>query len=254
MGLFSCFRSRRFTPRAFRGIEDARLYAVGDVHGRLDLLDRLLALIARDLDERPSAQVFLAFLGDLIDRGPESARVIERLRQFDDFRAMRVFLMGNHEEVFLRVLEGEPGLAYSWLGFGGDACAASYGLDPHQLEQLDEAGIAERLNAAVPAEHVAFLRRFGDFFAFGDYLLVHAGIRPGVPLDQQDAHDMRWIRKPFLSSRKDHGTMIVHGHTISDGIDHRSNRIGVDTGAYRSGMLSALVVDGDQRRTLSTGQ
>lgn len=240
--------------REHRGRPGERVYAVGDVHGRLDLLDELLGRVEDDILDRPVGKAVLLFLGDLIDRGPDSSGVIERLRTLGDrFPAKTGFLLGNHEEVFLRVLEGEPGLAYDWLGFGGDACVESYGVPAAPLQAMTEARIAETLLDAVPREHLEFLRGFGDTFRFGDYLFVHAGIRPGVPVEEQDPHDLRWIRRPFLSDTKDHGVLVVHGHTISDGVEERTNRIGIDTGAYQTGVLTAIAVDEGERRFLATG-
>ena len=241
------------TEREYRTSPGARIYAVGDVHGRLDLLEELLGKITADIAARPAATVALVFLGDLIDRGPSSAQVIARLRCLDDMPAKTAFLLGNHEEIFLRVLDGEPRIAYDWLGFGGDACVESYGLNPHALAAMEEAEIAAALRSAVPAADVAFLQAMGDSFRSGDYVFVHAGIRPGVPLEEQDPHDLRWIRRPFLGDTKSHGFMIVHGHTISDGVEERSNRIGIDTGAYQSGVLTAVAVEDDRRWFLATG-
>lgn len=230
-----------------------RLYAVGDIHGRLDLLDDLLGRIEDDIVARPGPGAAVVFLGDLIDRGPQSAGVIERLCTLGAFPAKTVCLLGNHEEALLRVLAAEPGLAYDWLGYGGDACATSYGVDPVALTAMDEARIAATLAAAIPARHIAYLKACGDTVTFGDYLLVHAGIRPGVAIEDQEPKDLRWIRQPFLSDAHDHGCMVIHGHTISEGVDQRSNRIGIDTGAYRTGILTAAVVEGTDLHFIATG-
>jgi len=248
------FRRLSTAERRHAGPAGKRLYAVGDIHGRLDLLDRLLERIEDDIRTRPVETAAVVFLGDLIDRGPQSAQVIERLRTLDTFPARLLFLQGNHEEILLRVLAGEPGLAYDWLKFGGDACAQSYGVSPTALQAMDEERIARVLGTAIPREHVAFLESFGDTFRFGDYLLVHAGIRPGVAIEEQQPHDLRWIRHPFLSDGNDHGCMVIHGHTITDEVDRRSNRIGIDTGAYRTGVLTAAVVEGPDIHFLSTGE
>ena len=239
--------------RDFAGPEGQRVYAVGDIHGRLDLLDEMLGLIEDDIVERPLATIRQCFLGDLIDRGPDSAGVIERLSSLRHFPAKPLFLMGNHEEVLLNVLNAQPDLAYDWLGFGGDACAESYGVSAAALLAMKEERIAEVLRAAIPQRHVAFLQSFGDTFRFGDYLFVHAGIRPGVTIEQQQLKDLRWIRQPFLSDEHDHGCMVVHGHTVSDGVERRPNRIGIDTGAYRTGVLTAAVVEGSGLGFLATG-
>lgn len=240
--------------RVYHAPPDARLYAVGDVHGRRDLLDAMLDLVRADIATRPTGSAALVFLGDLIDRGPDSAGVVSRLLGLNAFPARMLFLMGNHEEVLLRVLAGEPGLADDWLEYGGDACAESYGLAASRLRAMDESQIARTLAAAIPTEHIAFLETFGDTLRFGDYLLVHAGIRPGVAIDAQRPEDLRWIREPFLSDPHDHGFKVIHGHTMSDRIEQRANRIGIDTGAYRSGVLSAAVVEGAEVHFLSTAE
>nr|WP_232343651.1 metallophosphoesterase family protein [Novosphingopyxis sp. YJ-S2-01] len=228
------------------------MYAVGDIHGRSDLLDDLLARIESDILARPIASVTLVFLGDLIDRGPDSAGVIERLLHLQDYPARCVFLLGNHEEVLLRVLDGEDGVAYDWLGFGGDAFVESYGLSPAALKAMESAQIARALEDVIPQQHVEFLRSFGDTVRFGDYLLVHAGIRPGVAIEDQQPQDLRWIRQPFLSDGHDHGCVVVHGHTVTEAVDRRTNRIGIDTGAYRTGVLTAIVLEEETVRFLAT--
>lgn len=253
--IFKLFRraAANLAPtRAFTAPADKRLYAVGDIHGRLDLLDDLLGRIERDIRDRPIAETTVVFLGDLIDRGPDSAGVIDRLVMLNGFPARILLLLGNHEEILLRVLEGEPGLAYDWLGFGGDACVESYGLSAASLKAMSETRIAALLRETIPPAHIAFLKDAGDTIRFGDYLLVHAGIRPGVSIENQQPHDLRWIRQPFLSDAHDHGCLVVHGHTISDGVDRRVNRLGIDTGAYRTGVLTAAVIEGSDLRFLDT--
>lgn len=235
-----------------RGAKGYRAYVVGDVHGRLDLLDALLAQIHADLARRPARKVLLAFVGDLIDRGPSSAQVLERLRTYHVDGVRTVFLLGNHEEVLLRILGGETALIPSWLQFGGAQCLQSYGADPRQIEARDDEKVLTILRLAIPAKHIAFLKSFVDTCRFGDYLFVHAGIRPGVPLDDQVQSDLRWIRGPFLLDETDHGCVVVHGHTISPEVEERVNRIGIDTGAYRTNVLTALVIDGAERWYLQT--
>jgi len=247
--MFGFSRSRTAAPR---GPKDQRAYVVGDVHGRLDLLDQLLALIHDDFDQRPVAKGLLVFLGDLIDRGPESAQVVERLRAYRHRTLRPIFLLGNHEEVLLRLLAGETDLLRGWLRFGGTQCLESYGADPRAIAVASPANALSAIRAAIPASHVDFLRSFADTCSFGDYLLVHAGIRPGIALDQQRQSDLRWIREPFLLDDSDHGFVVVHGHTISNGIDERANRIGIDTGAYRTGTLTALAIEEDSRRYMDT--
>jgi serine/threonine protein phosphatase 1 len=237
---------RPTTPRGHRA------YVVGDVHGRLDLLDQLLAEIERDVEREPARKSLLVFLGDLIDRGPDSQGVIERLRNYRHDRLRPYFIAGNHEEVLLRLLAGERGILGSWLKYGGSECLRSYGVDPSVLVGLNERDALDLVSEAIPPEHVSFLGEFPDTVRFGDYLFVHAGIRPGLDLSLQSQSDLRWIRSPFLESEVDHGLLVVHGHTISDGVDERPNRIGIDTGAYRTGVLTALALDGERRWLLNT--
>ena len=234
------------TPHGYRA------YAVGDVHGRLDLLERLLELIDSDLSDRPKRKTLLIFLGDLIDRGPESRGVIERLRTFHHDRLSPYFLAGNHEEILLRVVSGERGLLKDWMTFGGAECLGSYGLDPVEIGTLKEEEALASIKRAIPDQHVRFIADFADTLRFGDYLFVHAGIRPGVDLPQQSQADLRWIRSPFLEDEGDHGFVVVHGHSISEEVELRRNRIGIDTGAYHTGTLTALGLEGMCKWTLDT--
>jgi Calcineurin-like phosphoesterase len=235
------------------GPDGYRAYAIGDIHGRLDLLEILLAKIESDIASRSRSENFIIFLGDLIDRGPDSAAVVERLRTYRPGDVTTVFLSGNHEEVMLRILAGERGgLLADWLKFGGAECLLSYGLDPTALAAKGEAAALKAIMAAVPQAHADFLASFADTFRFGDYLFVHAGIRPGLGIAEQTQSDLRWIREPFLQDDKDHGFVVVHGHTISSKVEERPNRIGLDTGAYRTGVLTALAVEGAERKFLDT--
>ena len=236
------------------GPKNHRAYAVGDVHGCLDLLDRLLARIEDEVTRAPRRKTSLVFLGDLIDRGPSSAQVIERLKDYSLPGVSTHFIMGNHEEVMLRVIGGDADLLSSWLKFGGAETLRSYGLDPVAIARLAPSKVAVELAAAIPADHVQFLESFADSISFGDYLFVHAGIRPGVELSQQSCTDLRWIREPFLGDTSDHGLVVVHGHTISNAVEVTANRIGIDTGAYCTGTLSALAIDGAKRWLLQTSK
>lgn len=229
-----------------------RVYAFGDIHGRLDLLEGALARIEADIDARGPAQNILVFLGDLIDRGPSSAQVIERVRSYRRAAVLTVFLTGNHEEVLLRLLRGESGLLRNWLRFGGAECARSYGISPTVLRRMEPIQAVAALRKAIPEPDHAFLQSFVDTFRIGSYLFVHAGLRPGVPLTDQTQADLRWIREPFLENDDDHGFIVVHGHTITEQIDVRANRIGLDTGAYRSGVLTAMGLEGRRRWFLQT--
>lgn len=244
-----------FSPRREQGPAGARgyrAYAVGDIHGRVDLLEHLLAKIHADLQRRPARKTMLVFVGDLIDRGPSSAQVIERLRCYRRDGVDPVFLLGNHEEVLLRIIDGDTSVVDSWLQFGGLQCLQSYGVTLARLRGRSAEQVVEIVRSAVPAEHVEFLETFVDSCRFGDFLFVHAGIRPGVEIDQQSQADLRWIREPFLFDDTDHGFVVVHGHTISDEVDERPNRIGIDTGAYRSGVLTALAIEGTHRWLIDT--
>lgn len=234
------------------GAKGYRAYVIGDIHGRLDLLEELLAKIHAELQHRASPKTLLVFVGDLIDRGPSSAQVIERLRNYDRTGIETVFLLGNHEEVLLRILRGDTSLVSSWLEFGGLQCLESYGVETTQLRGRLSETVIELAQTAVPASHVEFLESFVDSCRFGDYLFVHAGIRPGIEIEQQLQSDLRWIRDPFLSDNSDHGFVVVHGHTITRDVDERPNRIGIDTGAYRTGVLTALAIEGAERWLLDT--
>lgn len=246
----------RFSPKSANGPSGAngyRAYAIGDIHGRLDLLEELLAKIHAELQRRPSAKTLLVFVGDLVDRGPSSAQVVERLRTYRRAAVEPVFLLGNHEEVFLRILKGDTSLIASWLLFGGLQCLQSYGVSVDAIHGASSERVVQLLRAAVPPNHIDFLESFADSCRFGDYLFVHAGLRPGIDLEQQSQSDLRWIREPFLSDDSDHGCVVVHGHTISEEVDERPNRIGIDTGAYRTGVLTALAIEGPDRWLMQTG-
>lgn len=229
-----------------------RIYAVGDVHGRADLLAPMLGWIRQDsLARDGSPEVVTIFLGDLIDRGPASAEVLDLLVEEDAAFGRRYLIRGNHEEVLLRILDGDMTLIDDWFGFGGEETLLSYGVDP-ALSRRDPDAFAAALHDAIPPEHVALLRSMHEWVQAGDYLFVHAGIRPGVPLDAQRPADLRWIRREFLSSRADHGMVVVHGHTVSPAAQFRRNRIGIDTGAYATGHLTVLGLEGQARWTLTS--
>lgn len=227
---------------------------VGDIHGRLDLLEELLHLLEQDVSKRGKLKIAIVFLGDLIDRGPASAGVVERLRSYSPPFAEPLFLMGNHEEVLLRVLAGDAELLKQWLKFGGAECLRSYGGDLLLLGRMQPDQAIAYVRRLVPKTHVRFLRSFADTISFGRYLFVHAGVRPGTPLREQLQTDLRWIREPFLEDERDHGSVVVHGHTISETVDLRANRIGIDTGAYRTGVLTALAIERGERWLLQTAR
>ncbi|HET9397299.1 MAG TPA: metallophosphoesterase family protein [Sphingomicrobium sp.] len=247
-------KSLFFRNSAPAGPRGQRAYAIGDVHGCLDLLESLLARIESEIAESPRRRTSIVFLGDLIDRGPASAQVIERLRTYRPAGAKAHFIMGNHEEVMLRVLAGETGLLSSWLKFGGVQTLNSYGLDVAKVAKLPPERMIAEIRQAVPTEHIVFLHSFADSISFGGYLFVHAGIRPGIDLAEQSQSDLRWIREPFLDDPSDHGFVVVHGHTITSEVEVTPNRIGIDTGAFCTGTLTALAIDGRKRWLIRTSQ
>jgi serine/threonine protein phosphatase 1 len=222
-----------------------RVYAVGDVHGRHDLFAALARAIDADDAARPAAATTVILLGDLIDRGPDSAAVLAAARSWRDRRNLRV-LCGNHEEMFLRSFD-DVGVFRSFLLYGGRETVLSYPVDAQAFHLADLAEAQAMMREAVPREDLAFVEGFEDFVALGDYLFVHAGIRPGTRLQDQRVQDLRWIREPFLSHDGRHEHVVVHGHTIAAEPEIGHNRIGIDTGAYVSGRLTALGLEGDER-------
>lgn len=240
------------TQNPFAMPQGQRVYAIGDIHGRDDLFKRLIEMIRADDAAAPPARTTLVLLGDLVDRGPESAQVVDRaIRLRQEFPDLR-YLIGNHEECFLAALTGDVRRLRYFMRIGGDATVSSYWNDGSDLAQVSFEEVAERLPGMVPQEHIDFLGAGEDMVMIGDYLFVHAGIRPGVPIENQSLADLRWIRDDFLDDDRDHGVMVVHGHTIRDNVDEWPNRIGIDTGAYRSGVLTAVVLEGTARRYLRT--
>lgn len=243
------------SPRGgYRIPEGQRVYAIGDIHGRADLLQELHDKIREDLTLMPQGLVAtVVYLGDYIDRGTESREVIDLLLDEPIASAKSVYLKGNHEEAMLKFLE-HPEIGPQWFGFGGESTVMSYGVRLSQLTgkfgYYEE--ISRDLASRVPARHKAFLSDLELQYATGGYLFVHAGVRPGCPIEEQDPDDLLWIRSEFLNSREDHGVMVVHGHTPTARPDVRRNRIGIDTGAFASGTLTCLVLEGNARRFLST--
>ncbi|TPG15867.1 serine/threonine protein phosphatase [Sphingomonas koreensis] len=229
-----------------------RVYAVGDVHGCFDLLDDLLGQIVADDAARGDAQTQLIFLGDLVDRGPDSAGVIERLIELAATRGNVRFILGNHEEIFLRALGGDIESLRLFVRIGGRETILSYGISERDYERTDYPELLALMQAHVPQNHLEFLGGFEDRIEIGDYVFVHAGMRPGTPIDEQRKSDLRWIRSSFLDSDWNFGKMVVHGHSISDDVVMRVNRIGIDTGAYESGRLTALGIEGGERWLLTT--
>ncbi len=232
-----------------------RIYAVGDIHGRIDLLTVLVARIVADLRRFPVDQAELVFLGDYISRGPGSPEVLEfMLSQAPALPLGTRCLKGNHEDMLLRFVDKADLWAGSgWLRFGGKAVFSAYGLIPPQsLEEPQLVEAAALLRDAMPDRHLDFLRGLPAAYECDDYLFVHGGLRPGVPMAEQTAHDMMWIREEFLNHTGLFERFIVHGHTPASLPDIRRNRLNVDTKAYASGVLTAAVVEGPDQRFLSS--
>ncbi len=232
-------------PRMQAGL---RVYAIGDVHGRLDKLEALELLIAKDA-KSAKVPVRIVMTGDYVDRGPRSREVIEHVLK-QQLQDKRVTLRGNHD--FYMPFEGASNIMMiHWCQFGGLETLLSYGINITKWSEDEihqkRAEIVEKFRAAFPLYQRNFLLSTPMTVQFGDYLFVHAGIDPGIPLDQQSTKDMLTIREPFLSSDADHGCVVVHGHTVSEHVDVRSNRIGIDTGACFGGKLTALALEGDRR-------
>ena len=219
------------------------VYAVGDIHGRLDLLDKLEAAISADIKAARPSRPLICYLGDYVDRGPHSSGVIDRLcRSFED-DVPRVFLKGNHEDRMIDFLDEPAKNGPAWMKFGGREALQSYGLKvPGVIDEDDWPGLRDRLNTVMPAAHHRFLGNLRLGLIWRNYLFVHAGLSPAMPVTNQSPHDLMWIREPFLSSDRDWGFTVVHGHVIVDEPVFRANRIGIDTGAYQSGRLTCLVV------------
>ena len=245
--LRSLFSSQKGEPDTPVSVVPAgqRVYAIGDIHGRLDLFEQLLDLIAADDEQRPPAETWLVLLGDLVDRGADSCGVVERALQLMTTGKVRV-LAGNHEEMLLGSLENPETLRH-FLRHGGKETLFSYGLTFDEYSQSTLEALSERIHELIPARHIAFMRAMENQILFGDYLFVHAGIRPGVALEDQTIADMRWIRREFLDHDAAHSHVVVHGHSITDEPEIRGNRIGIDTGAFASGRLTALGLDGGER-------
>tara|TARA_R110002020_G_scaffold16871_103_gene59925 strand:+ start:284 stop:1018 length:735 start_codon:yes stop_codon:yes gene_type:complete len=241
-----------FPDTAPRVPEGTRIYAIGDVHGRADLLEALLAEIDRDLYRHPSDDIVEIFVGDYVDRGPASKKVLEILQDDPHHDGERICLKGNHEDMLLDFLE-DPELLILWMQNGGQPTLASYGITPPaEVGQASMSKIRDELAEAM-GDDIGFIRKLPLTHVEGDFLFVHAGIRPGVPLEAQDPEDLMWIREPFLSHMAPFPHCVVHGHTPVEAPDVRPFRIDIDTGAVSSGVLTCLVLENETRRFLSTG-
>lgn len=229
-----------------------RIYAIGDIHGRVDLLDRLHGMMDADFCEHIPSEVHVIYLGDYIDRGPESAAVLERLATGHKDLVKVTLLRGNHEELLLRFLK-DHSVGPGWLELGGLDTLNSYGIDAiATVRKTGYAGLSQKLRETLPAHHLALLEQMQCSTTIGDYFFCHAGVRPGVPLELQRDEDLTWIRTPFLETSRSFGRIVVHGHSPTDEPDFRHNRINIDTRAYVTGRLTCLVLEGNTRRILST--
>ncbi|HEX2793516.1 MAG TPA: metallophosphoesterase [Croceicoccus sp.] len=227
-----------------------RVYAIGDIHGHLSLFEDMIARIEADDAQRGVADTTVILLGDLVDRGPDSAGVIASARRWAARRRVRM-LAGNHEEMFLRAFGDETALRH-FLRAGGKETLQSYFADADEYRALSLDDLLVRMSDVVPEADLALMRGMEDLIRIGDYVFVHAGIDPSRPLDRQRTGDTRWIREPFLSHAERMEVCVVHGHTIrSDVVVHAPrgwpNRIGIDTGAYQSGKLTAIGLQGTER-------
>lgn len=230
-----------------------RLYCIGDIHGRLDLLVELHNMIRTDADGFEGSKG-IVYLGDYIDRGAQSKQVLDLLieQPMDGFDV--VHLLGNHEQAMLDFL-AQPQSAAAWLNFGGQVTLLSYGVGLGRLQMLRQVDLLrDELEAKLPPSHLEFIASCRLLHTEGSYCFAHAGIRPGIPPDEQVAEDLLWIREEFTRSRVDHGCIVVHGHSISEEVELLPNRIGIDTGAFYTGMLTALVLEGGEQRLLQTGR
>jgi serine/threonine protein phosphatase 1 len=232
-------RVETVTPRVPAG---TRVYAVGDIHGRVDLLREINQLIHEDGYAHQAPRNLVVYLGDYIDRGPHSSEVIDLLLDKPLPGFERVHLAGNHEDSLLRFLH-DAAIGPAWLDYGGAATCHSYGVrppDPASARDLLRA--QAELREKLPERHRAFMRGLAATHTEGDYFFVHAGVRPGVPLAAQSPEDLLWIRREFLDSNAEFGKIVVHGHSITELPEVRRNRIGIDTGAFASGHLTCLVL------------
>lgn len=232
--------------------ENTRLYAIGDVHGCMTRLNALLSLVREDFASAPEENCTVVLVGDYVDRGPDSAELIDYLLDPDLDELGTVFLKGNHEEFMLRFLEGDLDAGTVWIANGGAETLLSYGIAV-QSSWPDETELAElqkKFANKTPGTHRSFLNALSLSYVAGDYAFVHAGIRPGVKLAEQSEKDLLWIRDEFLSYSRPHEYVIVHGHTPVRKPENMQNRINVDTGAVYGGPLTAVVLAGKERRFL----
>ncbi len=231
--------------------EGVRIYAIGDIHGRSDLLSSLFQEIDNDLEKHPANRTLHVFLGDYIDRGPASKEVVSLILTRRGKHEV-VALKGNHD-IFPSLFLENPAIFDDWRVFGGVETLISYGLRPPlRAAKGDLQQLADDFAAVFPVAHADFFNALSPSFSCGDCFFVHAGVKPGTPLDQQKEEDLLWIRQEFLDHEGDFGKLVIHGHTPVNSVDDRGNRINIDTGAYATGCLTALVIEGSTVRILDT--
>ena len=242
----------RRTPKAPSTRKGQRIYAIGDIHGRYDLFCQIIKQIIAHWESSPRDfnKISLILLGDIIDRGADSRRALELAYKLVTRSKVRL-LRGNHEDLLLKSIDGHGVAQDIWLEHGGGAFLTSFGIAPRRANE-DSFDFGERVAAAVPAEWITMLRETSLMYRSGDYVFVHAGVRPGVPLHKQDEQDLLFIRDEFTQSSKWHDGVIVHGHTIVDHVERLSNRIAIDTGAYASNRLSAICLQDERFEVLHT--
>ncbi|HYC14942.1 MAG TPA: metallophosphoesterase family protein [Stellaceae bacterium] len=250
--MFRLFTASRKSARKPAFVpQGVRVYAIGDVHGRADLLAPLHAKIVVDAAHTPRLRKHVIYLGDYIDRGPSSREVVEILLSAPLAGFSATHLLGNHEAMLLRFLD-DAACGPQWFAIGGTATLLSYGVAVPGTGRLEEKLLAAQrgIREKLPTAHRGFLSGLPRQFVVGDYMFVHAGVRPGVPLERQDRSDLVWIRKEFLDSPAFHGKVIVHGHSFGTEPEILPNRIGIDTGAYATGKLTCVVLEGQEVRLL----
>ena len=229
---------------------ELRIYAIGDIHGRVDLLNVLLARISNDIAARPTARPLYVFLGDYIDRGACSRETIDRLIEHSESNEC-VFLKGNHEQIAIKCLTDRR-LFDQWLRLGGLQTLISYGVPAEAGASGRIAELQSAFHSALPQAHIRFFRDLKNSFECGDFFFAHAGVRPGVELSHQKERDLLWIREEFLSSKDEFGKIVVHGHTPAREIEVGPNRINIDTGAFATGRLSCLVLEEEELSVIDT--
>ena len=228
-----------------------RLYAIGDLHGELNLFRQLLTMIIADSERRGPARTTLVLLGDIIDRGEDAAALLLTLVRLRSPRF--VLIKGNHEAAFVDCYRGNEKAQKFWLRFGGQSTLTGFGISEHEIDYQDNSKLTSAMQACIDREIIDWIDRLPNCWSRGDYFFTHAGVRPGVSLDDQNLSDLMWIREPFLSSKLYHGKVIVHGHTLQEGIPRLGgNRIGLDTGAHERGRLTALGLEENEQWILQS--